>query len=73
MQTCPCNLHPLTPHFYIVKLGLTVVYIFSSPEPKAHRVAYSIYRHPASVRRPSTFSNDISSETVRPILFILHI
>ena len=20
MQTCPCNLDPLTPHFYIVKL-----------------------------------------------------
>ena len=27
MQTCPCNLHPLTPHFYIVKLGFTGVYI----------------------------------------------
>ena len=21
MLTCPCNVHPLTPHFYIVKLG----------------------------------------------------
>ena len=28
MQTCPCNEHPLTPHFYIVKLGCTEVYIF---------------------------------------------
>ena len=28
MQTCPCNVHPLTPHFYIVKLGFTGVYIF---------------------------------------------
>ena len=27
MQTCPCNEHPLTPHFYIVKLGFTGVYI----------------------------------------------
>ena len=27
MQTCPCNEHPLTPHFFIVKLGLTGVYI----------------------------------------------
>ena len=27
MQTYPCNLHPLTPHFYIVKLGFTGVYI----------------------------------------------
>ena len=28
MITCPCNVHRLTPHFYIVKLGLTGVYIF---------------------------------------------
>ena len=25
--TCPCNVDPLTPHFYIVKLGFTGVYI----------------------------------------------
>ena len=35
--TCPCNEAPLTPHFYTVKLGFTEVFIFSSPEPKAHR------------------------------------
>ena len=27
MLTCPCNVDPLTPHFYIVKLGFTGVYI----------------------------------------------
>ena len=27
--TCPCNKYPLTPHFYIVKLGFTGVYILS--------------------------------------------
>ena len=27
MITCPCNVYPLTPHFYIVKLGFTRVYI----------------------------------------------
>ena len=27
IQTCPCNVHPLTPHFYIVKLGFIGVYI----------------------------------------------
>ena len=27
MKTCPCNVHPLTPHFCIVKLGFTGVYI----------------------------------------------
>ena len=26
--TCPCDFYPLTPHFYIVKLGCTGVYIF---------------------------------------------
>ena len=26
--TCPCNEHPLIPHFYIEKLGFTRVYIF---------------------------------------------
>ena len=29
MLTCPCNVDPLTPHFHIVKLGCTGVYIFS--------------------------------------------
>ena len=29
MLTCPCNVDPLTHHFYIVKLGFTGVYIFS--------------------------------------------
>ena len=28
MQTSPCNEYPLTPHFYIVKLGFTGVYIY---------------------------------------------
>ena len=27
MQTFPCNVNPLTPNFYIVKLGFTGVYI----------------------------------------------
>ena len=35
--------------------------IFSAPEPKAHRWAYNIGRHPSSVRA-STFSNYFSSE-----------
>ena len=28
MQTFPCNEHPLTPHFYIEKLGFTGLYMF---------------------------------------------
>ena len=27
-KTCPCNVYPLEPHFYIVKLGYGVVYLF---------------------------------------------
>ena len=27
MITCPCNVYPLTSHFYIGKVGLTEVYI----------------------------------------------
>ena len=27
--TSPCNVEPLTPHFYIINLGYTGVYIFS--------------------------------------------
>ena len=33
MITCPCNVYPLTPHFYIVKLGLqgyTLFYYIST-------------------------------------------
>ena len=29
MLTCPCNIDPRTPHFYIVKLEFTGVYFFS--------------------------------------------
>ena len=32
--TCPCDLYPLTPHFYIVKLGFTEVYYFLIFTPK---------------------------------------
>ena len=28
MKTCPCNKYPLKPHFYIVKLGFSGVYLF---------------------------------------------
>ena len=27
-KTCPCNVYPLEPHFYIVKLGFAEVYLF---------------------------------------------
>ena len=56
MLTCPCNVHPLTPHYYIVKLGFTGVYIififlllnidcgysFESPQSKNKDCGYSL-------------------------------
>ena len=48
-----------------------MIFIFSLPEPKVHGWAYSFVRHPSSVR-PSTFSNDISSEAMQPILINFH-
>ena len=30
MLTCPCDVYPLTPHIYTVKLGFTGVFIFFS-------------------------------------------
>ena len=36
-KTSPCNEHPFTPHFYIIKLGFTGVYFFSYVAPK-HRL-----------------------------------
>ena len=56
-KTCLYNFDPLKPHFYIVKLGFTGVYIiFSSPEQKL-RVSYC--HHPLSVVRcPSSVVNN---------------
>ena len=28
IKTCPCNVYPLEPHFYIAKLGYAGVYLF---------------------------------------------
>ena len=38
MITCPCNVYPLTPHFYIVKLEVTGVYIFFHIFALKHRL-----------------------------------
>ena len=46
MITSPCNVYPLTPHFYIVKLGFTGVYIIFALK---HRLRVLI--RTASLRR----------------------
>ena len=37
-KTCLCNFEPLRPHFYIVKLGFTGVYIISLISAQKHRL-----------------------------------
>ena len=60
MLTSLCNVDPLTPHFYIVKLGFTGVYVFSSPEPKAQgELINSIRVEPSSVCVSGCVSVDI--------------
>ena len=49
MQTCPYNVYPLTPHFYIVKLGFTGVFIFFLIFALKHRLWVLV--RTASVRR----------------------
>ena len=48
-------------------------HFISSAEPKAYRWAYSIHRHPSSVRPSSTFSNNFSDEAMKPITTKFHI
>ena len=59
------------------KVTLAIHCIFSSPEPLVGElIVYEGIRRPSVVRpsvRLSTFSNDISSEAEKPILFIFHI
>ena len=36
-KTCPCNVYPLEPHFYIAKLGYAGVYLFLARLHEVHR------------------------------------
>ena len=49
MLTSPCNVYPLTPHFYILKLGFTGVYIIFLIFASKHRLWVLV--RAASVRR----------------------
>ena len=49
MKTSPCNEYPITPHFCIVKLGCTGVYIFFLIFTLKHRLWVLI--RTASMRR----------------------
>ena len=53
------------------KYSKTNQIIFSSPEPKAPGELL-VWKPPSSVRRPSTLSNDFSSETSGPNITKFH-
>ena len=55
-----------------LKINYKVLLAHLSQRLIGELIVYEGIRRP-SVRRLSTFSNDISSEAVRPILFIFHI
>ena len=64
-KTSPCNEHPLTPHFYIVKLGFTGVYFLAH---LSRRLIGELIVYPCSGVRPSsTISNLNISATRWPI------
>ena len=58
--TRPCDSYPLAPHFNIVKLGFTGVFIISSPEP---RLIGELLVYPWSgVHRPSVVVRPLCSK-----------
>ena len=42
MQTCPCNVYPLEPHFYIAKPGYAGVFLFFLFLPQNIDCGYSL-------------------------------
>ena len=75
--TCPCDLYPFTPHFYIVKLEFTGVYfIFLLAHLSRRLIGELIVYQWSGVRRPSSVvvvvrrrpqCSNIFSETAWPI------
>ena len=73
MLTCPCNVYPITPHFYIVKLGFTRVYIFLAHLSRRLIGGLIVYPCTGIGRRRSPFSNIFSFETSWPIKAKLYV
>ena len=60
--TSPCNVDPLTPHFYKVKLGLTGVFIFSYFCSKKHRSRSMFTRKNCLTEAVLTCTNNLCVE-----------
>ena len=69
MLTHPCNLGPLTPHFYKVKLGFTGVYYFSNISLK-HRFFLCVYSLEPPLMR--TLSKNITIFNLKIVKFYSH-
>ena len=65
MKTSPCNEDPLTSHFYIVKLGLTGVYMF-------FLFLLQNLDHWVLVRTASTCTHDLCFEQKKENITIFH-
>ena len=73
-QTRPCNIQQYftAVKMFIFRYKFLIFLAHLSRRLIGELIVYEGIRRP-SVLRLSTFSNDISSEAVRPILFIFHI
>ena len=64
--TCPCDLYPLTPHFYIVKLGFTRVFIFFLIFALKHRLWVLIFERVPKIYVLSKNSKEYRSTYTAP-------
>ena len=83
MITCPCNIYPRIPHFYIAKLGYAGVYLFFlfllqnidfgySLEPPRRGGVPTIYILSKNIKNIKIFPVKIFSFTTQKNLNILH-
>ena len=64
MLTCPCNVDPLTPHFYIVKLGFTGVYNFFLIFALKHRLCVPLTKNKKKTKINSSENSSFYSREI---------
>ena len=69
MLTCPCNVDPLTPHFYIVKLGFTGGIHYFLIFVLKHRLWVLV--RTASLRRSNVYPQSMYLAKVRKNIFFI--
>ena len=75
MLSCACNVNPIIPHLYIVKLGLTGAYIIFLLAHLSQRLMgeLKVYTCSGAHRCLSPFSNIFSSEAAGPIRALFYV